>query len=105
MSLRERLLLLALAGMLPGSTAVAQSYSDPGLGVGAHFSGSKGIDASSAGFSGGVQARLRLTGGLGLELLATFRSEKIQTEGTPVLQIREVPVQASILLFILSSGR
>jgi outer membrane protein W len=105
MSLRDRVLLLVLLGAFPGPAAEAQSYSDPGLGIGVNFNGSKGIDAAGLGFSGGVQARLRLTGGLGLELLATYRSEKQESGGVPVLQVREIPIQGSLLFFILPSGR
>jgi outer membrane protein W len=85
--------------------ASAQSYSDPGPGGGAHASGTKGIDAVSAGFSGGVQARFRLTGGLGLELLATYRTENQEAAGVRVLRLREIPIQASLLFFFLSSRR
>src|SRR5258706_12390434 len=105
MSLRGSLLLLGLAGVVASSRAEAQSYSDPGIGVGAHFNGSKGIDAASAGFSGGLQARVRLTGGLALELLATFRSETQVSGGVEVLRVREIPIQGSVLLFIVPSAR
>lgn len=103
MYLRQRVLFLAFGAALAARPAAAQSYSDPGVGVGVHASGTKGIDAAAAGFSGGVQARFRLTGGLGLELLATYRSERQETAGVPILRLEEIPIQASLVFFLFSS--
>ena len=57
----------ALAVTLP---AGAQSYSDPGTGYGAEAGYASGRDAESGSATGGVHARLRLTGGIGLEVSA-----------------------------------
>src|SRR5262249_43620780 len=105
MSLTGRVLPLVLGVLLAAGPASAQSYSDPGLGLGGHVHVSKGVDAASVSVSGGIQARFRLTGGLGIELLATYRAENQEVAGTRILRLEEIPIQASILVFLLSSRR
>lgn len=78
--------------------AAGQGYSDPGLGLGGHLAFSRSTDADSAAVSGGAQARLRLTGGLGLEGLIGFRHEQLGP-----LRVTEIPVQGSVLVFFLTS--
>jgi outer membrane protein W len=85
--------------------ARAQSFADPGTGAGVHLSYSRSPDAVSGFFSGGAQLRLRLTGGIGVEILATYRREEYAVQGEAVLRVIEVPVVGSIQLFLLSSQR
>ena len=90
------LLVTALAAALP---AVAQSYSDPGTGYGADVGYAAGRDAESGGATGGVHARLRLTGGIGLEVSAGYRRDSFATDGVRVLTVDEIPLAASLLVF------
>jgi opacity protein-like surface antigen len=96
------LLAAALASALP---AAAQSYSDPGLGYGADAGYTRGPDAESGGATAGVHARLRLTGGLGLELSAGYRRDTFATDGARVLTVDEIPIAVSLLTFFLHEGR
>jgi len=95
------LLAAALATALP---AAAQSYSDPGTGYGADAGYSRGRDADSGGATGGVHARVRLTGGIGLELSAGYRRDTFATDGARVLTVDEAPLTVSLLTFLLTNG-
>jgi opacity protein-like surface antigen len=102
--------LAAIAGGLAAalaarSPAAAQSYSDPGTGYGAEAGYATARDAESAGATGGVHARLRLTGGLGVEVSAGYRRDAFAFGGKRVLSVDEVPVEASLLVFFLHGGR
>lgn len=92
-----RRLALLLLGLF-ATPASAQGYSDPGLGLGVNLVTSRSPDADAAKLSGGVQARVRLTGGLALEGSIAFRQERYGTLG-----VTEIPVQGSLLVFLLSS--
>jgi opacity protein-like surface antigen len=96
------LLVAFLAAALP---AAAQSYSDPGTGYGVDAGYARGRDAESGGATGGIHARARLTGGIGLEVSAGFRHDSFATEGVRVLTVDEIPVAASLLLFFPHDGR
>ena len=85
--------------------ARAQSFADPGTGAGLHLSYSRSPDALAGFFSGGAQLRLRLTGVIGVEILATYRREEYAVQGESVLRVIEVPVVGSLQLFLLSSKR
>jgi|PersoiStandDraft_1058852.scaffolds.fasta_scaffold06237_4 opacity protein-like surface antigen len=95
-------LVFTLAATLP---ARAQSYSDPGTGYGAEAGYASGRDAESGSATGGVHARLRLTGGLGLEVSAGYRRDTFAVDGARVLTVDQIPVEASFLVFFLHSGR
>lgn len=98
-------LILLGAAALAARPASSQSWSDPGAGVGGHAAYTKGRDANDGKLSGGVQVRARLTGGLGVEALASYRRED-QVVGTErVLKIEEVPVQISAMLFFFHRTR
>lgn len=92
----------SLVATLP---ARAQSYSDPGTGYGADVGWAGARDAESGGATGGVHARLRFTGGVGLELAAGYRSDTFAVDGVRVLTVDQVPITASFLVFLLHSGR
>ncbi len=94
-------LAVAFAAALP---AAAQSYSDPGTGYGLSAGYARGLDAESGGATGGVHARLRLTGGLGLEVSAGYRRDSFAADGVR-LTVDEIPVAASLLVFFPHDGR
>ena len=96
------LLAVALAAALP---AAAQSYSDPGTGYGVDAGWARGRDTESGGATGGVHTRLRLTGGIGLEVSAGYRHDSFATDGVRVLSVDEIPVAASLLVFFPHDGR
>src|SRR5450759_369310 len=96
------LLAAALAAALP---AAAQSFSDPGLGYGADVGYTGGPDAESGGATAGVHARLRLPGGLGLELSAGYRRDTFAVDGARALTVDQIPVEAPFLVVYLHSGR
>jgi outer membrane protein W len=83
--------------------ALSQSNSDPGVGLGAHASYTRAPDAAAGRLSGGIQLRARLTGGLGLEGLASYREEEYEIAGERVLKLAMVPVQGSVQVFFLFS--
>ncbi|MFI5120317.1 MAG: outer membrane beta-barrel protein, partial [Thermoanaerobaculia bacterium] len=96
------LLAAALAAALP---AAAQSYSDPGTGYGADAGYARGHDAESGGATGGIHARLRLTGGIGLEVSAGYRHDSFATDGARALTVDEIPIATSLLVFFPHDGR
>src|ERR1017187_4365111 len=96
------LLAAALASALP---AAAQSYSDPGPGYGVDAGAARGRDAESGGATGGVHTRLRLTGGIGLEVSAGYRRDSFATDGVRVLTVDEIPVAATLLVFFPHARR
>lgn len=96
------LLAVAIAAAVP---AAAQSYSDPGTGYGLSAGYARGRDAESGGATGGVHARLRLTGGIGLEVSAGYRHDSFATDGARVLTVDEIPVEGSLLVFFPHDGR
>ena len=100
---RDRLLgaLVLLLGWSGG--ALSQSNSDPGVGLGVHAAYTRSRDAAAGRLSGGIQLRARLTGGLGLEGLASYREEEYEIAGERVLKLAMVPVQGSLQVFFLSS--
>ncbi|HEX5854506.1 MAG TPA: hypothetical protein VFZ57_02710, partial [Thermoanaerobaculia bacterium] len=83
---------LLAAALVAAFPAAAQSYSDPGTGYGGDAGYARGRDAESGGATGGVHARLRLTGGIGLELTAGYRRDTFATDGARVLTVNEVPI-------------
>jgi len=96
------LLAASLAAALP---AGAQSYSDPGTGYGAGAGWARGRDAESGSATGGVHARLRLTGGIGLEVSAGYRRDTFAVGGERVLTVDQIPLAASFLVFYPHKGR
>lgn len=95
------LLAAALAAARPASS---QSNSDPGLGYGVDAGVARTRDAESGGATGGMHARLRLTGGIGLELAAGYRHDSFAEGGARVLSVDEIPVTVSVLAFFLTNG-
>ncbi len=102
--MRKAIPVLVVAALATALPAAAQSYSDPGTGYGAEAGYARGRDAESGGATGGVHARLRLTGGIGLELSAGYRLETFATDGARVLTVNEIPIAVSLLTFFLTNG-
>jgi outer membrane protein W len=88
--------------LLSACPALAQASSDPGIGAGAHLGFSRARDADSGFFSGGLQVRARLTGGLGIEALVSYRRETYTSGGEAFLRVQEIPLQGSVELFFLA---
>jgi opacity protein-like surface antigen len=103
--MRKAIPVLVAAALTTALPAAAQSYSDPGTGYGADAGYASGRDAESGGATGGIHARLRLTGGIGLELSAGYRRDVFATDGARVLTVDEVPIAVSLLTFFLTNGR
>jgi outer membrane protein W len=89
---------LLFALLFAAPRALSQAWSDPGFGLGGHLSLSHASGAVSSAFSGGLQARVRLTGALGVEALVSYRQERYES-GDTVVRVMEVPVQGSVQLF------
>ncbi len=97
--------ILLAVGLVAAHSASAQSYSDPGTGYGVDAGYARGRDAESGGATGGVHARLRLTGGVGLDVSAGYRRDAFATDGVRALTVDEIPVAASLLVFFPYAGR
>jgi hypothetical protein len=99
-----RTLALVAAVALPRAAA-AQSFSDPGLGLGVHVGISEGRSADVPSLAGGLHLRYRLTGSLGLEGRIGYRRETVADGSGPLLGLVEVPVTGTGQLFFLPRGR
>ncbi|HEX9189616.1 MAG TPA: outer membrane beta-barrel protein [Vicinamibacteria bacterium] len=102
-SLLRALAWTALA-TFPGALA-AQSYSDPGVGLGAHLGLSEGRSAGGASPTGGLQLRYRLTGSLGIEGRIGYRRETVDDGSGPLLALAEIPVTGTGQLFFFPRSR
>lgn len=91
--------LLALP-VLAARPAAAQFH----IALGAHAGYSQTKDAGSGSFIGGGQLRLRLLSFIGAEALAEYRQTTYQSGGVDVLQVKDVPVQLSAMLYIIPAG-
>jgi opacity protein-like surface antigen len=92
---------IALALALSPPSALAQAFSDPGAGFGVQGGVSKGQDADAVPI-GRVHARYRLTGMIGVELAAGYRSEEVRLDGAPIVRLSETHLAGSFLLFFLA---
>lgn len=99
-----RLLPFALALGLAAPSA-AQSWSDPGLGLGARLSASSGESARGVTAAGGLFLRYRMTGSLGLEGGVAYRRETIGDGSGPLLDMLDFPLTGTGLLFFLPRTR
>lgn len=103
-SLLHALALLAAATSL-ARPAAAQSYSDPGLGLGARAGLSEGRSSDTPSFTGSLQVRYRLTGSVGLEGSVGFRSQTVDDGGGPLLDVVDLPVTGTGQLFFFPRTR
>ena len=110
-SLSWRLLLAASAFValaLPCRRAAAQPYADPGTGAGVIGAISRSPDASGSSAAVLAHVLTRLTGAVGVELSAGYRQERyaVTSDGRPHdLDVREIPVQLSLLCYLLPNAR
>jgi hypothetical protein len=91
--------LVALAG-------AAAAAPRPALGesaIGANLGYSKTVDGQGQ-FTGGAQLRMKFLPLFGFELLAGYRRENVEASGVKVLEVEQIPVQASVLLYPLTLG-
>ena len=89
--------------LAPGATA--QSYSDPGLGLGADAGFSEGRSADGPSLAAGVHLRYRFSGSLGLEGRVGYRRETVVDGSGPLLDIIDVPVTGTGQLFFFPRTR
>ena len=93
--------LASLAGPAP-----AQSFSDPGFGVGGHVLYVSEVGRSEGdGFAFGVHSRYRLTGGLGLEVALDARLATYDLDGEKAFRLLVVPLTGTFQLFLLPRAR
>lgn len=91
-------LFLAIA-LVSARPADAQAH----LAIGAHVGYTKTGDADGT-FTGGAQLRIRFLSFLGVEALAQYRKSTFQAGGVDVLQVEDVPVQLSAMLYLVPAG-
>ena len=107
--MRPRLLPAALlsvaAALLVSPPSAAQPFADPGTGAGVLGYMARTPDASGATFEAGAHVLTRLTGALAVELFAGYRSETYEQNGVSVLRVSQVPVQLSLLAYLLPNLR
>jgi len=92
-------LTLAIA-LVSARPAAAQFFVS--LGVHAGYSQTK--DTASGSFIGGAQARFRLLSFIGAEALAEYRQTTYQSGGVDVLQVKDIPLQLSAMLYLIPAG-
>lgn len=71
--------------------------------IGANVGYSKTVDGQGQ-FTGGAQLRLKFLPLFGFELLAGYRRENVEAKGNTVLEVEQIPVQVSVLLYPLTLG-
>jgi outer membrane protein W len=97
--------LACLAALALDRGAAAQSYSDPGLGLGADAGLSEGRSANGPSLTAGLHLRYRLTGSLGFEGRIGYRRETVDDGSGPLLDIVDVPVTGTGQLFFFPRAR
>jgi hypothetical protein len=88
---------VALAAAAMAAPARAESA------FGANLGYSKTADGQGQ-FTGGAQFRMKFLPLFGFELLAGYRRENVEANGATVLEVEQIPVQASVLLYPLKLG-
>ncbi len=96
---------LLLGALLPSRSLRAQPFADPGTGAGFLGGVAKAGDGQRATFVGGALGITRLTGVFGVELFIGHRIDDYRQEGATVLHVRQVPVQLSLLAYLLPNLR
>lgn len=103
--MKALLVALALGLAALSERAAAQSWSDPGIGVGARLSASAGASADGVTAAGGLFLRYRLTGALSLEGGVAYRTETLGDDAGPLLDVLDVPVTGTGILHFLPRTR
>lgn len=104
MPCRRAPLACAVAALLAGFPASAQSNSDPSAQWGAHAGVATGRDVEGAHAAAGVHWRPRLTGALGLEVSAGYERET-WVSGDRRIGADHVPVEGSLLFHLFYTRR
>jgi hypothetical protein len=92
-------LLTALA-LVSARSADAQFFASAGV----HAGYSQTKDAGSGSLIGGAQVRIRLLSFIGAEALAEYRQTTYQSGGVDVLQVKDIPLQLSAMLYLIPAG-
>jgi outer membrane protein W len=90
-------LALAVAASSAATPARAESA------LGANLGYSKTVDGQGQ-FTGGAQLRLKFLPLFGFELLAGYRKDSVEAKGETVLEVEQIPIQASVMLYPLTIG-
>lgn len=104
-SIPTRRVLACLAALAIGQEVRAQTYSDPGIGLGADAGLSEGRSADGPALTAGVHLRYRLTGSLGFEGRIAYRRDSVADASGTLLEVVDVPVTGSGQLFFLPRTR
>ncbi len=103
---RGLLPLLLLSASLPSAHhACAPAFSDPGPGFGAFGAYAKPSSSGEGGPQAGLLFRTRVTGGLGVEIGASYRATTYSEGGADLLRLSTVPVTVTIQVFPLATTR
>jgi hypothetical protein len=97
--------LAVVTALVPAPGATAQSYSDPGLGIGADAGLSEGRSADGPSLAAGIHVRYRLTGSLGFEGRIGYRRETVDDGSGPLLAVVDVPMTGTGQLFFFPRAR
>jgi hypothetical protein len=92
--------LLPVISLVSARPATAQVFAS----VGVHAGYSQTKDAASGSFIGGAQVRFRLLSFIGAEALAEYRQTTYQSGGVDVLQVKDIPLQLSAMLYLIPAG-
>jgi len=98
-------LLACLAALALARGAAAQSYSDPGLGLGADAGLAEGRSATGPTLVAGLHLRYRVTGSLGFEGRIGYRRETVEDASGPLLDVVDVPFTGTGQLFFFPRAR
>ncbi len=94
-----------MATLALANGAAAQSYSDPGLGLGVDAGLSKGHSAGGFSPVADLHLRYRFTGSLGLEGRIGYRHEAVEDSSGPLLDLVDIPVTGTGQLFFFPRAR
>lgn len=94
-----------LGALFSSLRAGAQPFADPGTGAGILGAAVRTTGGSGTTFVGGALGITRLTGVLGLELFVGYRKDTYDQSGAPVLRVEQIPVQLSLLAYLLPNLR
>lgn len=104
-SIRVLALASFLAALFAPVRAGGQPFADPGTGAGFLGAATQSAGSSGTTFVSGALGITRLTGVFGLELFIGHRIDTYDEAGTPVLRVQQIPVQLSLLAYLLPNLR
>ena len=101
--MRNPLVRTAALTALAAAACVAARPARAESAIGANVGYSKTVDGQGQ-FTGGAQLRLKFLPLIGFELLAGYRRDDVEAQGATVLEVEQIPVQASVMLYPLKIG-